>query len=429
MTLVACSGGGGSGTGSTATPNTSLPLLQVEPANWDFGLVTNGNLSFLTPLEVTIKNKGTADLIVSGISLSDTENFYLNVDGGQRPCNAGDWTIPSEDSCTVEISFSPTMIDDDYTATLTIPSNDSNSPYRMSVIGTYQSISEINVTIHQVDACPNRTNANVYVSVTDQANFTVPGLVKSNFTLIEAGRDLGHPKETALIKDGMATISLALLMDYSGSILANPKNVEDMENGAIGFVDQLGDNDKAQIIKYAAEYEVMLPDYTSLKDDLIAAILSEPDLPLTGTLLYDTLVAAIDGLESSQSNRRAVILITDGVDIDGQTLSQLSERDISDVIEAANLRGIPIFTVGLGDGVRPDLLQQIAKDTGGIFFDAPTSNNLALVYQKLAKLVFTDQYILTYDSSLDDNLSGDLTVEVDYKDLKGFDIRTVLQCR
>ena len=42
----------------------------------------------------------------------------------------------------------------------------------------------------------------------------------------------------------------------------------------------------------------------------------------------------------------------------------------------------------------------MATDTGGIFYQANTSQNLATIYQQLASLLYENQYVLTFNRAV-----------------------------
>lgn len=425
MALMACGGGGG----DAAAPQ---PNLEVVPADFDFGSVTDGNADKVSPLEVTIRNAGNAALSVSAIELSDATNFSLDLNGGAQPCASSAPTIAAGTSCTVMVEFTPPPPPAyaTYPADLTIRSNDPATPiFDLALLGTLEDINAISVKINQIDACPRPGTVTIYVSVNDQGGFTVDSLGPSDFAITEAGT----PKTTTTAikiedKDPLSpvTISVALLMDYSGSIRMEPDNITDMENAAISFVQQLGSEDEAEIIKYATTIEVTQA-FTSDEASLISAIRSTPNIG-SSTALYDAIVLATDNLSTRTKDRRAIIVITDGMDRDGSG-GQLSINGISDVIDDANAQGVPVFTVGLGNDVDATVLQDIADDTGGTFSDSTTSDNLATIYQQLADLLFTDQYILTYPSTLDDNVTGNLSVTATYAPgVTGSDTKTISVC-
>jgi VWFA-related protein len=400
------------------------PGLEVLPADYDFGIVTNN--SSVETLETTIKNNGTGDLSVSDISLSDTTNFALNLNGGATPCGSATPTIGTGSGCTVTVDFLPSAVNT-FSANLTIRSNDPTTPrYDMRLLGSKQDINAVSVKINQIEACPRPGLATVYASVTDQGGFPVAGLDTADFVITEAG--VVKATTTAVSVDDTVTLSVALVLDYSGSITIEPVNVAAMQNAATSFVNDLGVNDEAEIIKYGTTIEVTQP-FTSNKTLLRAAIQSTPNVG-TYSALYDAVVQAITDISTSTKARRAIIIITDGMDDDG-TGNQQSTNTINDAITDANGNGVPVFTVGLGSA-EVMILQVIADETGGTYFDSPTTANLATIYQQLADLLFTDQYILTYTSSLADDVTGDLEVTATYTpadpDVSGTDTKTILAC-
>jgi Ca-activated chloride channel family protein len=419
--IMACGGGGGSSTAPAPTP---APTLSVLPADFDFGIVTDGNTA--QTAEVTIRNSGTADLSVSDVALSgpNPANFTLNLNGGTNPCVTAASTIAAGSSCTVAVDFSPAAIGI-YGADLTIQSNDPTTPtYNMGLLGSKEDILEANVKINQIEACP-RPAATVYVSVIDQGGFPITTLVAGDFTITEAGTP--QATTSAVRVDASVTLSVALVMDYSGSITVEPNDVKKMEDAAINFVNQLGAGDEAEIIKYATTIEVTQP-FTNDKTLLINAIQSTPTVG-THTALFDAIVQAVTDISGSTRDRRAIIVITDGVDDNGAGLPQ-SISTITDAITDANGIGVPVFTVGLGSGTNALILQRMADETGGTFSDSTTSANLATIYQQLADLLFTDQYILTYTSALAAGGTGDLVVAATYPptSASGFDTKAILAC-
>ncbi len=101
------------------------PDILVSPTSYNFGNVQVGSSS--APQTFTISNTGTADLHISGMALSDTANYSLNVNGGSSPCASTTPTINSDSSCTVTITFSPSSTGKK-DANLTVTSDDPDTP-------------------------------------------------------------------------------------------------------------------------------------------------------------------------------------------------------------------------------------------------------------------------------------------------------------
>jgi hypothetical protein len=105
-----------------ATPNILClaqgPDIAVDPPVIDFDSVVMGASSSKT---VTIRNLGSQDLVIGTIDITGTNNS----DFGIREDNCSGQTLQPSSSCTVEVSFSPTL-NGKRSGNLFIPSNDSD---------------------------------------------------------------------------------------------------------------------------------------------------------------------------------------------------------------------------------------------------------------------------------------------------------------
>ena len=95
--------------------------------------------------------------------------------------------------------------------------------------------------------------------------------------------------------------------------------------------------------------------------------------------------------------RRAVIVGTDGKDEGPTPGVAISNHSLTEVINNAKNKKVPIFTIGLGASINRDVLVQMATETGGLFYEANTSQNLATIYQQLSSILFEKQYALKFD--------------------------------
>ena len=369
--------------------------LVFSPSGFDFGSVTVGNS---IPLAVTIANNGPVDLDISDLQLSDIANFLLDENAGTNPCGAAPLTLQNNDSCTVEISFMP-QGEGQYSATFDVTSNDPDSPNSMALAGVGELIASLNVIINQIKSdCPEIT---IYVSVTDQTGFPITDLEESNFTVFENGTQV-LITDFAFIKDIISPIAAAVVMDYSGSMENSAINA--MEIAAKNFVDLMGNDDEAEVIKFAETVEVFQP-FTSNKFALKAAIDQEYTSGRKRTRLFDAIWKALDDTASIPDKRSAVIVLTDGDDDDSE------DYDLTDVIAKAVSEGIPVYTIGLGDDISQIDLTQLAEETGGQFFLAPTPDQLQSIYRKIS-LLLENEYLITYESVLQGGLPATLQVQV-----------------
>lgn len=100
--------------------------ISVSPASHDFGNVKVGTSS--APQTFTIYNIGTGDLHISGMTLWDTTNYSLNINGGTNPCGSTTPTVTPNSSCTVTVTFSPTSTGALLDSNLVISSDDTDTP-------------------------------------------------------------------------------------------------------------------------------------------------------------------------------------------------------------------------------------------------------------------------------------------------------------
>ncbi|MFW6100314.1 MAG: VWA domain-containing protein, partial [Bacteroidota bacterium] len=280
---------------------------------------------------MVIGNDGSEVLTVDDIILTAngsivTDPFFMDLSGGSDPFHNLSAQIAPGDKRTLEISFEPSDSDSDglYEGILTIMSNDPDLPeLDVMLSGTKAQISKLYVRINQIEACPREAGdlVEVYVSVIDQGGYPVSGLGIDNFSIVEGGSE--QDLESAyFVSENYVPISVALAMDYSGSITSIEDAVQDMETSVKSFIEQMKADDEAEIIKFADQPEVV-ESFTSDKDALTAAV----DAVWDGggsTSLYDAVLLAIQDTSERLNVRRAVIVITDGENtISGSTLQQV----------------------------------------------------------------------------------------------------------
>lgn len=402
LAMVGCGGGSGGG-GSAPAPTASIVM---QPSNFDFGSVTEGNLEEVPARRFTIRNEGQNTYSVSSIRLEgdDAGDFVLDLSPSQDPCGSGVVALSPGSSCGFQVRFAPGSFGA-ASASLVVQSNDPvASSVTSSLQGTYVELLAAKVAVAQLEGCPRELPAKAYVSVTDQGDFPIKGLGLPDFRLLESSTESPLDAVSTVGASG-ATLSLIIAMDYSGSIREFPEALANLEAAAGILVQALNSNDEANILKYAGTSRLMLDDFSSSQAELLAAI--DEDTPLAGgTAFFDAIDLAIESVQSRTKDRRAVVILADGEDT-------RSSSDLTSVIEAALADGTPVFTVGVG-ALRPLELGQVAAETGGIFFEPTATENLEGVYQQLASLLFEDQYILSYMSGSPATTEAGVEVQVEF---------------
>ncbi|GEM_PF-276510 len=108
------------------------------------------------------------------------------------------------------------------------------------------------------------------------------------------------------------------------------------------------------------------------------------------TALYEALFAAADLFDKEPKNNRVAILLTDGIDTVGSVPLETAIRRVKEA-------GIRVYTIGVGDDFRRQVLKRIATETGGAFFDASDPKELASIYARIDRLEKSS--IATYRST------------------------------
>jgi hypothetical protein len=375
------------------------------PASFDFGTVTMGNEP--APLEVKVNSTGTANLSVSSIAISgDTGSIILDRNQGSAPCGTSA-TIAPGGNCTFEVRFSPVSVDT-FSANVRVSTNAGNID--IPIEGASLAVSALTVRINQAVPDCGSNIWTAYVSVTDQAGYPFPGLEEGDFEVTVGGVIGIDMFDGPPIDYTPSPISVVAVMDYSNSITDHPEIVNDMEEGLVEFIEEMGATDQVAIVKFNSAFEVIA--FTSDKAALATAIRA-PFANGDTTRLYDAIDLALDQFEGVTTPRKAIVLLTDGLNRYSGAVPPLT---VDDVIAYAQTRGVPLFPIGLGNPMEAgalEALEQMAEGTGGEVYQAPTSDSLRNSYWQLRSVVFEkQQYVLQLNGLADSGLPADLTVEV-----------------
>lgn len=258
-----------------------------------------------------------------------------------------------------------------------------------------------NAAINYLEAAANDLGeivVSAYVSVTTVDGQPVTGLTGADYwTVLEDGEPVEATIELA--NDPMAVI---LVIDTSGSMAATGPGglpaIESAKEAARSFINTLADEDRIALFSF--NDEIILQEDFSL--DHGAALNRVNALTYKehgGTCLYDTALAAVKKSAEIPQGRRAIILLTDGVD-DTMEGVPCSTHILEDVIDEATTKTIrvPIFTVGLGKNINEQELARLASRTGGrslVARDNPAE--LSNLFNSIAAQL-RNQYLLTYRS-------------------------------
>lgn len=244
--------------------------------------------------------------------------------------------------------------------------------------------------------------------VTDQDGNSISGLTASNFKVTE--NYTCNPVITVVSNKSRALVAN---IDVSGSM--NNTNVIESKQGLRDLVNLSGPNDLMGVIKFN-EIVTKVQDLTNNKTLLYAKI--DTITPTLGdTAFYDSIYDAVTILTNSSLYAKAVIAFTDGDD-------NRSFHTINETIAYAKTNSVPVYTIGLGDRIKPNILQRIANETGGKYYFTPTTAQLSQIYSQISQNL-TSQYMITYISCSPCGNSSfrNVTVDVNYLNLTASDTK------
>ena len=287
---------------------------------------------------------------------------------------------------------------------------------------------------------------NVLATVHDKQGKIVRGLTKDDFRLDEEGR----PQVIRYFsQESNLPLTLGLLVDTS---MSQRRVLGEERTASYRFLSQVlrEDKDHAFLIHFDHEVE-LLQDLTSSRQKLETA-LSQLELPQQdwqrpqrggggrrypggggrrgggGTSLYDSVLLACDEITRNQSGRKALILLTDGVD-NGSKVS------LTSAIESAQRADTLVYSIlfadhesfggfsgarmgGLGrrgggyprgGGVeRPDgkkVLERVSRETGGGFFEVSKKETIEKIYGQIEEQL-RNQYSIGYTPDTHESGSG-----------------------
>ncbi len=244
---------------------------------------------------------------------------------------------------------------------------------------------------------------NVLATVRNKTGSLISNLNQDDFLLSEDGR----PQTIRYFaRDTDLPLTLGLLVDTSGS----QGRVLDAERGAcLRFLDQVvrEKKDHVFIMQFDSAVQIRQPLTSSVGklDDALAYVDSETTRQLRlrgggGTLLYDAVAQASDDIMQKLTGRKALIVLSDGVDF-GSTLA------LDDAVDKALRADTLVYSMLYSDsgyygpfGGGHDgkgVLQRLAKETGGSFFEISKKQTVDQAFEILEQELRT-QYSLGYVS-------------------------------
>lgn len=236
-------------------------------------------------------------------------------------------------------------------------------------------------------------------SVEDKRGRIVRGLKADDFTLTDE-KVPQHIKYFSV--ESNEPVSIAFVLDVSGSMRQSSK-LEAAKEAIRFFVDQLRAQDRFALICFADQQVSWVTEFTSDRDRFIERLMVQEGYGQTA--LNDAVAAIPKLVDESTSGRKAIVLITDGVD-------NASRLTIQESVETARKVEVPIFTVGFSTlpwedrkkakdlGFNMAVLQLFADETGGAMFVVQDPDEMKEAVAKISTDV-RHQYLIGYTPGLD----------------------------
>lgn len=242
-------------------------------------------------------------------------------------------------------------------------------------------LNEANLAVYKLD-----TENNKYIkqeSTVDSGASTVTTKVMDSGKFFIA--------DSSKMKDKVST-ELMFVIDNSGSMYSKDM-VDGSEENDTQFkrvdlsnriIDKLKGDYKFGAGKFTFEYEELSP-LTSDKEKVKQKIneLKTHTEKFTGTYIGNALEGGLKQFDSNKSDtRRYIILLTDGKDTNN--VDGYDEKKALSATNEAKTKGVKVFTIGLGNELDTETLQNIATQTGGKYYYASSSEVLEDVFELIA---------------------------------------------
>ena len=281
--------------------------------------------------------------------------------------------------------------------------------------------------IYAQDEPPIRVDTSIVrlnVGVVDQKGRPITTLGKGSFDLYEDG----IKQEITRFEPSEAPFSVAILLDMSGSTLSFRQVIK---MSAARFIDALSPNDRVAVIEFYDKIN-LLNDFTTKRESIINSISVANGRGKTQ--LYKAMDFALDKLSKEKSRRKAIIVLTDGIDSavqdkDRDALQNLKDDQLATaikpeandalnhVLNRADAQGVTIYPLDLPTGdpnrlaeptprqvamykAARDRLQIIANRTGGTLNTINRLEEMGRLYAEVAadlRTLYTVEYSSTND--------------------------------
>jgi VWFA-related protein len=258
------------------------------------------------------------------------------------------------------------------------------------------------------------------IGVVDSRGRAVTSLSQNDFAIYEDG----VKQSIAQFEPTNAPFSLVLLLDMSGSTISFRQQ---LKLATSRFLDALGPEDRVAVVQFNAKVKRLSGFGESRRDTAYAINIADG---AGETHLYEALKFGLKELEQEHKRRKAIVVLTDGLDTqmrnidrravanaqtDEEALNAIkpeTSASLNAVLNAADRQGVTIFPLALpsGDPKRlpipgPDItgiysaartrLESVANRTGGRLTEINRLDQMSRLYAEVAanlRTLYTASY-------------------------------------
>jgi Ca-activated chloride channel family protein len=209
----------------------------------------------------------------------------------------------------------------------------------------------------------------LYATVLDRSGKLVTHLNQHDFVLYDDGK----PQAISLFSREYIPMSIVLLLDTSGSM--DGEKLDNARKSLLQFLKSLNRGDEVMLMEFRAKPRVVQPfseNFSNIERDL-------RHLEGNGsTALYDAILAALNQVKSAHNRRRAVLLVSDGINTYGKAR-------LEDTVVGLRQQGIELYAIGLETELPEEakdrlvtrtILDRLTQSAGGESFIISDSRDL-----------------------------------------------------
>lgn len=262
------------------------------------------------------------------------------------------------------------------------------------------------------------------VGVADQKGRPIINLGKANFELFEDG----VKQEISRFEPSEAPFSVVIILDMSGSTLGFRQVIK---QSAARFIDAISPNDRVAVVEFYDKISLR-NDFTTDRGVIAHSI--DASNGRGKSPLYKAIDFALDKLAKERSRRKAIVVLTDGVDstardTDRELLEKLKDDQIATalkpekseplnrILNRSDAQGVTIYPLALPTGdpfkladptprqvamfkAARERLQIVAMRTGGTLSSINRLEEMGRIYAQVAadmRTLYTIEYQPTND--------------------------------